>query len=217
MTIIITGATGMVGEGVLHEALEHPDVESILLLSRKSTGITHPKVREVIHSNFYDLSNVEDQLRGYDACLFCLGVTSVGKKEPEYRRLTYDLTMHVAETLARLNAKMTFCYISGMDTDSTEQGRMMWARVKGKTENDLQKLPFRAVYLFRPGYLHPTPGLKNTLKYYRYIAWMYPILRRAFPSRVSTLAELGRAMLNVAAHGYDKRILEVKDIVKAAK
>jgi uncharacterized protein YbjT (DUF2867 family) len=213
--VIITGATGMVGEGVLHEAIAHPDVESILLLTRKPTGVTHPKVREVVHNDFYDLSQIEDQLTGYNACLFCLGVTSVGKNEPEYRRLTYDLTMHVAETLARRNSDMTFCYISGKATN--EQGPQMWQRVKGKTETDLQKLNFKSVYLFRPGYLHPTPGLKNTLKYYKYITWMYPLIKLLYPSGASTLAELGRAMLNVAAHGYPKRVLEVSDIVLEGK
>jgi hypothetical protein len=199
----------------MHEALAHPEVESILLLTRKLTGVQHPIVREVVHDNFYDLSKIERELVGYDACLFCLGVTSVGKKEPEYKRLTYDLTMHVAETLARVNRDMTFCYISGKATN--EQGPQMWQRVKGKTESDLAKLNFKSVYLFRPGYLHPTPGLKNTLKYYKYISWMYPLIKLLYPSRVSTLAELGRAMINVAAHGYSKQILEVRDIVAAAK
>src|ERR1051325_9875011 len=215
MKIIITGATGMVGEGVLHEALTYSDVESILLLSRKPSGVQHPKVREVLHDNFYDLSAVENQLKDYDACLFCLGVTSIGKKEPEYKRLTYDLTMHVAEALARVNQEMTFCYISGKATN--EHGPQMWQRVKGKTETDLQKLPFKSVYLFRPGYLHPTPGMKNTLKYYSYISWTYPFIKLLYPSGGSTLAELGRAMLNVAAHGYPTRVLEVKDIVAAAR
>jgi hypothetical protein len=199
MKIIITGATGMVGEGVMHEALTHRDVESILLLTRKPTGVQDPKVREVVHDNFYDLSAIEQQLTGYNACLFCLGVTSIGKKEPEYQRLTYDLTMHVAETLARVNTDMTFCYISGKATN--EHGPQMWQRVKGKTETDLTKLPFKAVCLFRPGYLHPTPGLKNTLKYYSYISWMYPLIKLCYPSGASTLAELGQAMINVAAHG----------------
>lgn len=217
VNLILTGATGMVGEGVLHEALAHPEVEHVLVLTRKPTGIQHPKLTEVLHDDFYDLSPVESKLVGYNACLFCLGVTSVGKKEAEYRHLTYDLTMHVAETLARLNSQMTFCYISGMSTDSTEKGRSMWARVKGKTENDLTRLPFKSVYLFRPGYLHPTPGLKNTLKYYKYITWMYPLLQLVTPWAVSTLKQLGQAMINVAVRGYPKRILEVKDIIAASK
>ncbi|MDP4199004.1 MAG: epimerase [Bacteroidota bacterium] len=215
--IILTGATGMVGEGVLHEALQSPDVERVLVLTRKPTGMRHPKLSELVYENFYDLSPIESELTGYNACFFCLGVTSVGKKEEEYRHLTYDLTMNVARTLSKLNPEMTFSYISGMATDSTEHGRSMWARVKGKTENDLRKLPFKHVYLFRPGYLHPTKGLKNTLKYYKYITWLYPILRFAVPSSVSTLRELGLAMIHASAHGYPKSILEVKDIVAAAK
>ncbi|HSZ85293.1 MAG TPA: NAD-dependent epimerase/dehydratase family protein [Puia sp.] len=214
---IITGATGMVGEGVLHECLLHPQVESVLVINRKPCGIVHPKLKEIIHNNFFDLSSIENQLAGYNACFFCLGVSSVGMKEPEYYKLTYTLTMHVAETLSKQNPAMTFCYISGKSTDSTEKGRMMWARVKGKTENDLFKLPFNEVYAFRPGYMHPTKGLKNTLKSYKYITWMYPFFRTFLPNYVSTLKELGLAMVNAALYGYDKKILEVKDIVRLSK
>jgi hypothetical protein len=214
---IITGATGMVGEGVLHECLLHPQVESVLVINRKPCSVVHPKLKEIIHDNFFDLSSIENQLVGYNACFFCLGVSSVGMKEPEYCKLTYTLTMHVAETLSKLDPAMTFCYISGKSTDSTEKGRMMWARVKGKTENDLFKLPFKEVYAFRPGYMHPTKGLKNTLKSYKYLSWMYPFFRIVFPQSVSTLKELGLAMINAAIYGYDKKILEVKDIVSLSK
>lgn len=214
---IVTGATGMVGEGVLHECLQHPEVESVLVIGRKSCGVTHPKLKEIVHSNFLDLSPIEDQLIGYNACLFCLGVSSVGMKEPEYYQLTYTLTLHVAQTLSKVNPNMTFCYVSGSGTDSTEKGRSMWARVKGKTENDLMKLPFKAVYNFRPGYMQPTKGLKNTLPYYKYVDWMYPFWRFAFPGFVSTLSELGLAMINVSIYGYNKQILTVKDIVTLAK
>jgi uncharacterized protein YbjT (DUF2867 family) len=209
---IITGATGMVGEGVLHECLLHPRVESVLVINRKPCGITHPKLKEIIQQDFFDLSSLEDQLTGYDACFFCLGVSSVGMKEAQYFKLTYTLTMHFAETLCKQNTAMTFCYISGSGTDSTETGRMMWARVKGRTENDLFKLPFKDVYAFRPGYMQPTKGLKNTLPAYKYMSWLYPLLRVIFPKSVSTLAALGRAMINAALYGYDKKILEVKDI-----
>src|SRR5512133_2476442 len=147
---IVFGATGMVGEGVLHEALRHPAVDAVLVIGRRPCGVTHPKLKEVLQKDFYDYSALEYQLRGYHACFFCLGVTSIGKKEEEYRRLTYDLTMAAARTLARLNPEMVFCYVSGAGTDSSERGRSMWARVKGKTENDLMKLPFKAVYAFRP-------------------------------------------------------------------
>lgn len=213
---IVTGATGMVGEGVLHECLHHEDVEEVLVLTRKPTGLSHPKLREIVHSDFYNLTAIEGQLKNYSACFFCLGVTSVGKNENDYRHLTYDLTMHVAQTLVKHNPDMTFCYISGAGTDSSEKGRSMWARVKGKTENDLMRLPFKAAYMFRPGYLHPTGGLKNTLKFYAAVTWLYPVFRSLLPKYVSTLRELGLAMINSVLKGYEKRILEVKDIVLLA-
>jgi hypothetical protein len=213
---IITGATGMVGEGVLHECLDHPQVDKILVLSRKPSGISHPKVSEIIHQNFHDLSAIENHLVGYNACFFCLGVSSIGMKEREYRHLTYDLTLHVAKTLLRLNADMTFCYISGAGTSSTEKGSM-WARVKGKTENDLLKLPFKNAYMFRPGVISPTPGLKNTLKGYKYFVWMLPAVRALFPNFVSSLRELGQAMITVVIDGYPKRVMEVKDIIAVSK
>ncbi len=203
----------MVGEGVLHEALNHPDVERVLVINRKPSGVSNPKLTEIIHANFLDLSPIKEQLKPYNACYFCLGVSSVGMNEKEYTRMTYDLTMHMAETLVALNPDMTFCYVSGAGTDSTEQGRSMWARVKGKTENRLLNLGFKAAYMFRPGYMHPTPGLKNTLSYYRYLGWLYPVVRALFPNFVSTLAELGQAMINVTEKGYSKPILEVKDII----
>jgi hypothetical protein len=214
---IITGVTGMVGEGILHECLLSPDVEEILVITRKPSGMTHSKLREIVHKDFHNISSLEGQLAGYNACFFCLGVSSVGMKEREYFHLTYDLTIHIAGTLARLNPDMTFFYVSGAGTDSTEHGRSMWARVKGKTENKLMALPFRKTYMFRPGYMHPTKGLKNTLKAYRYISWMYPIMKIAFPNSASTLKELGQAMINVVNKGYEKQILEVKDIIAAAR
>jgi uncharacterized protein YbjT (DUF2867 family) len=214
---IITGATGMVGEGVLHECLRHPEVEQVLIINRKPSGESHPKLKEIIHPDFFNLSAIEGQLQNYNACFFCLGVSSVGMKEAEYHRLTYDLTMHMAQTLARLNPQMVFCYVSGAGTDSTERGRSMWARVKGKTENHLRQMPFRETYMFRPGYLHPTPGLKNTKKYYAAFSWLYPILRRFLGKYASTLQELSLAMINAATKGYEKPVLEVEDIVKLAK
>jgi len=214
---IVTGATGMVGEGVLIECLQHPQVEAVLVINRKPCGIIHSKLKEIIHKDFFDLSAIEDQLSGYNACYFCLGVSSVGMKEPEYYKLTYTLTLNVAQTLSRLNADMTFCYVSGASTDSTEKGRSMWARVKGKTENDLAKLPFKQEFNFRPGFMKATDGQKNVISLYKYISWLYPILRRFFPGMVSTLAEVGQAMINVTLHGYDKQVLEVRDIVAVAK
>ena len=212
---IITGATGMVGEGVLHECLQHPDVEQVLIVNRKPGGFSHPKLKEIVHADFFDLSPIADQLKGYNACYFCLGVTSVGLKEPEYTRLTYDLTMQMATLLAQENSGMTFCYVSGVGTDSTENGRTMWARVKGRTENAILKL-FPNGYMFRPGYMHSTPDMKNTNKYYKYISWLYPALKVLLPNSVSTLRALGLAMINATLHGYEKHIVEVKDIKKLA-
>jgi uncharacterized protein YbjT (DUF2867 family) len=214
---VITGATGMVGEGVLHEALKHPYIESVLIINRRASGLTHPKLKEIVHGDFHNLSSIESQLKGYNACFFCLGVSSVGLKEPEYRKMTYDLTMHVAGTLARLNPDMTFIYVSGAGTDSTEKGRSMWARVKGKTENDLLKLPFKKAYMFRPGFIEPTKGLKNTLKLYNYIGWLIPVVKLVSPKFISTLRDIGVAMINAVAKGYPKSVIEVPDIKMLAK
>ncbi len=217
LRVIVTGATGMVGEGVLNECLLSPHVESVLVIGRKACGIVHPKLSEIIHQDFFDISSIENRLANYNACFFCLGVSSVGMKEPEYHRLTHTLTVRFAATLSKIDHGMTFCYISGAGTDGTEKGKSMWARVKGRTENDLFKLPFKQVYAFRPGYMHPTKGLKNTLPYYKFISWMYPFFRAVFPKMVSTLAELGKAMINTALFGYEKQVLEVEDIVAMAK
>ncbi|MCK9211312.1 MAG: NAD-dependent epimerase/dehydratase family protein [Ignavibacteriaceae bacterium] len=213
---IITGATGMVGEGVLHECLKHPDVESVLVINRKPCGSQHNKLKEIIHKDFFDLSQIEDQFAGYNACFFCAGVSSVGKKEDEYKRITYDLTIQFAGVLAKQNPGMTFCYVSGSGTDSTERRRVMWARVKGKTENDLLKLPFKSAYMFRPGYIQPTKGLKNTYKIYKVFAPFYPVWEFLFLKYVVTLEEIGFAMINVVLKGYDRKILECVDIKKAA-
>jgi uncharacterized protein YbjT (DUF2867 family) len=214
---IITGATGMVGEGVLHECLEHDGVDQVLVIGRKTCGVTHPKLKEILHGNFHDLTAIKNRLGGYNACFFCLGATSIGMSEDEYRALSYTLTMHVAETLCKLNPDMTFCYVSGAGTDSTEKGKLMWARIKGKTENDLMKLPFKQVYNFRPGFMKPTEGLKNTHGYYKLFNPIYPLARAVFPNWVSTLSELGLAMINSAIMGYEKQVLEVKDIVSLSK
>ncbi|MEO8447789.1 MAG: NAD-dependent epimerase/dehydratase family protein [bacterium] len=212
MKVIITGASGMVGEGVLYECLNDPRVSGVLVVGRKPCGHTHPKLTELIKSDLYDLSGIESQLKNYDACFFCLGTSSIGMKEEDYFKITNTLTLNFAKTLTRLNPDMTFCYVSGKSTDSSEKGKLMWARVKGKTENDLMKLPFKSVYNFRPGYLQPTKGLKNTLGAYKYFSWMYPVIRPLFPNYVGTLRELGLAMINSADKGFDKHVLEVKDI-----
>ncbi len=207
----------MVGEGVLHECLNDADVEQVLVINRKPGGVSHYKLSEIIHTDFFDLTPIESQLSGYNACFFCLGVSSVGMKEPEYRRLTYDLTLHAAQVLAKLNPDMTFCYVSGTGTDSTEQGSSMWARVKGETENALLRLPFKKAYMFRPGFMKATPGLKNVKSYYKLIAWIYPIGRALFPAGFSTLQELALAMIKSVSPGYEKTVLEVKDIVALAR
>ena len=214
---IITGATGMVGEGVLYECLNSPHVESVLVINRKPTGYTHAKLKEIIHPDFYNIAPIANQLTGYNACYFCRGVSSVGMKEEEYFNKTYTLTLNFAKTLSEVNPNVVFCYVSGANTDSTEKGRSMWARVKGKTENDLMKLSFKKVYAFRPGYMHPTKGLRNTLSAIKYASWMYPLLKVLFPNFVSTLADLGQAMIGVTRKEYPKPILEVKDIKDAAK
>jgi uncharacterized protein YbjT (DUF2867 family) len=216
LKVILTGATGMVGEGVLHECLQHPDVAEVLIINRKPSEIMHPKLKEILHQNFFDLTPVEGLIQGYNACFFCLGVSAVGMKEEEYFRLTNTLTLNFATILAKQNTEMTFCYVSGSGTKSSEKGSM-WARVKGKTENDLMKLPFKAVYNFRPGFMLPTQGLTRTIKYYRYINWMYPFFRRFVPQYVSTLKEMGLCMINTALYGYSKKILEVEDIVTFSK
>jgi hypothetical protein len=211
-SVIITGVTGMVGEGVLHECLLSPDVEKVLVVSRRPCGVQDPKLKEIVHEDFFDLSSIESQLGGYNACFFCLGVSSVGMKKADYEKMTYDLTMGFAKTLARQNPDMQFCYISGAGTDSTEKGKLHWARVKGKTENDLQKLGFSQTYLFRPGILKPTKGLKNTLGFYKWLGWTMPLFETLLPSSVCSLAQLGKAMIHVVSRGYEKNILDVKDI-----
>ena len=213
---VVFGATGMVGEGILHQCLNHPDVESVLVVGRKPCKVVHPKLKELIHKDFYDYAGIEKGLRGYNACYFCLGVTSVGKKEDEYTRLTYDLTMQAARTLSKLNPGMTFCYVSGTGTDSTEQGRIMWARVKGKTENDLMKLPFKAVYNFRPGFIKPIRGLRNAYGVSKVLGSIYPLLHLLFSNHVCTLEDLGLAMIRVTVSGYSKHALENSDIALIA-
>lgn len=210
--VIVTGATGMVGEGVLHECLLHEDVEEVLVINRKPCEVKHPRLKEIIHQDFLDFSPIESQLKGYNACFFCLGVSSVGMKEDAYYTFTYTLTLHVANTLVKYNPDMTFCYVSGASTDSTESGRLMWARVKGKTENDLMKLPFKQVYNFRPGAIEATKGLKNVLSYYKYFSWLFPIIKLFAPNAVVKLKEIGIAMINTVTKGYEKQILEVSDI-----
>jgi len=216
---IITGSTGMVGKGVLLQCLEHPQVASVLVINRQPLGMQHPKLKEIIHSDFFDYSSVADQLSGYNACFFCLGVSAAGMSEADYTRLTYDLTLKLAETLVAINLEMTFCYVSGTGTDHTLKSRMMWARVKGKTENALLALPFKAMYLFRPGFIQPTRGIQSKTPLYNTIYTLlkplYPILKR-FPKWITNTDKVGLAMINVVLKGSDQIRLENPDINRLA-
>jgi len=216
MKVILFGATGMVGQGVLRECLVDAGVERVLVVGRSPTGVQHAKLHEVLHDNFTDFSKIESQLRGYDACFFCLGVSSVGMEAERYRHLTYDVTMAAANTLVRLNPGMVFTYVTGRSTDSTEQGPVRWARVKGKTENDLLKLPFKAAYMFRPAGIQPLHGVRSKTAWVQAIyvvaAPLLSYLARSAPKYMTTSEQLGRAMIKVARDGYPKRILESADI-----
>ena len=216
MNIILTGATGMVGEGALHECILSPLVEKITIISRKPTGVVHPKVEELHLSDFLNPGQALDGLSGFNACFFCLGVSSVGMKKEDYERTTHDLTLAFAKALLPRNRELSFLYVSGAGTDSSEKGRIHWARVKGKTENDLTKVGFKAAYGLRPGYMHPTPGLKNVPSWGKYFTWMYPFFRAVFPNRFMTLGEMGRGMIMVAKNGSLKPILEAPDIIAMA-
>jgi uncharacterized protein YbjT (DUF2867 family) len=216
MNVIIFGATGMVGQGALRECLLDPDVKQILTIGRTPTGQHHPKLRELVHADLFDYSTIEADLTGFDACFFCLGVTSSGMSEAQYTRVTHDLTLAAATTLAKLNPAMTFIYVSGSGTDGTERGSSMWARVKGKTENDLLRLPFKASYMFRIGFVQPLHGIVSKTKLYRVfysvLKPILPIMKRALPKQIGTTEEVGRAMLQVARHGFPRSVLESKDI-----
>lgn len=216
MRVILFGASGMIGQGVLRECLLDPDVTSVLSVVRKSTGQRHEKLREIVHADFFDFTSLEPELTGLDACFFCLGVSSVGMSEADYRHVTYDIALAAATTLVKLNPNMTLCFISGAGTDSSGQGRSMWARVKGQTENALMALPFKAAYMFRPGVIVPLHGIKSRTALYRipYIIMtpILPLLQRLFPQSITTTEKLGRAMLIAAKRGAPKAILESADI-----
>jgi uncharacterized protein YbjT (DUF2867 family) len=215
--VILTGATGMVGEGVLLACLAHPAVEQVLVVGRRPYPGRHPKLRQCIVPDFMDLAGVEHQFLGYDACFYCAGVSSAGMSEPGYSRVTHDVTLHFARTLARLNPHMVFDYVSGSLTDSSEKGRVMWARVKGRTENALTRVGFRKVFNFRPGFMKPAAGQQNIKKYYRAIGWLYPILHALLPNQVSTMGDVGLAMIRSVSQGYPKQILEIRDINALAR
>ena len=215
MRVIVTGATGMVGEGVLLECLENPLIESVLVVSRRSCGHAHPKMRECLVKDFRDLAAYEAELRGYDACFYGAGVSSVGMSETDYTAITYDTPVRFAETLARLNPGMVFVHVTGSHTDSTEQGKVMWARVKGKAENALARLPFKAVYNFRPSLMKPTPGQRHIKSTYKVLLIFYPLLNLFFPGL--PLRQVGLAMINCVRFGASKTVLEAKDIKEQAQ
>jgi uncharacterized protein YbjT (DUF2867 family) len=216
MKIMIFGATGMIGQGVLRECLLDPGINGVLTVGRSATGQQHPKLKEIVVPDLFDLAAIEPGLRGYDACFFTLGVSAAGMSETAYTRLTYDLTLSVARTLLRLNPAMTFMYVTGMGTDSTERGRVMWARVKGRTENALLGLGFRAAYMFRPGAVQPLHGISSRTGWYRALyrvtGFMLPLLKKVFPHAITTTEQLGRKVIAVAREGYPKQILESRDI-----
>jgi uncharacterized protein YbjT (DUF2867 family) len=216
MKVILFGATGMVGQGVLRECLLDPAVETVLAVGRSPTGQAHPKLHELMHDNFFDFSAIESQLTGYDACFFCLGVSSIGMDEARYRHLTYDIPMAAATTLSRLTPGMVFIYVTARGTDSTGQGSRMWARVKGKTENDLLKLPFKAAYMFRPAAIQPLHGVRSKIAWvhatYVATAPLWALLNKIAPAYATTTEKVGRAMIKVAREGYRKSVLESEDI-----
>jgi uncharacterized protein YbjT (DUF2867 family) len=214
LNVILTGATGMVGEGVLFECLQNDKVSSVLMVNRRHYELQHSKLKELIVSDFLNLDSIVEQLRGYDACFFCAGVSSVGMNEETYTRITYDTTLLFAKTVLGQNPDMVFTYVSGSGTNSTEQGRLMWARVKGKTENDLLKLPFKAVYNFRPAVMLPFEGQQNWKPVYKYLA---RLIKMVVPKYVLTMQEVGQAMINAATAGYPTKVLEIPDIKALAK
>lgn len=220
MKVILFGATGMVGQGVLRECLEDDDVEFVLAIGRSAADTEHPKLQSLVHTDLFSYGDVENDLRGFDACFFCLGVSAAGMSEPEYSKVTYDLTLEAARTLARLNPEMTFIYVSGAGTDSTEEGRSMWARIKGKTENALLTLPFAAAYMFRPAFIQPMHGIKSRTRLYRVLyaiaGPLFPLLNAAFPKYVTTTEQVGRAMLTVGKHGYASPVVENSSIREIA-
>ena len=211
MKVIVTGTTGMVGEGVLIECLAHPRITDVLSISRRPTGVTHRKLKEYVVPDFLSLKESDERLKGYDACFFCAGVSSMGMTEADYTRISYDTTMAFAKAV-NPNPQMSFVYVSGGGTDSTGKGRVMWARVKGRTENALMQLPFKQAFAFRPGFMEPTAGQRNVLKYYRYITWLAPVIRIILPNIITTMSQVGQAMIQAAEKGYEKNVIEVRDI-----
>ncbi|WP_297085639.1 NAD-dependent epimerase/dehydratase family protein [uncultured Draconibacterium sp.] len=221
MKVIITGATGMVGKGVLLECLDHKKVQEVVVIGRNSVAMQHPKLSEIIHADFSDFSELKSQISGFDACFFCMGVSSVGLKEPNFKHLTYNFTLALALELVKVNPEMTFNYVSGEGTDSSEKGRVMWARVKGKTENDLLKLGFKQAYMFRPGAIIPLRGIKSRTKAYQFIydyfMWLVKLIKALAPNAVVNTTQMGLAMINSALYGYPAMVLKPRDIIQLAE
>lgn len=213
MKVIITGTTGMIGEGILIECLKNQEITEILSVSRKPTGKSNPKLKEIIVKDFLELEENDVRFEGYDACFFCAGVSSVGMDQKLYEKLAYDTTMAFARAL-NPSEKITFIYVSGSGTDSTEKGKLHWARVKGKTENDLIQLPFKQAFGFRIGLVKPTAGQMFTLSFYKYVMWLFPILKVIAPNVFNEMKQIAKAMIYVAKHGYPSNIIYVKDIRK---
>jgi uncharacterized protein YbjT (DUF2867 family) len=221
MNVIVTGATGMVGKGVLLECLDHPEVDKVLSIGRRSLGIQHPKLTELLHKDFSEFATVADQLKGYDACYACMGVSAAGMSEAEYTKMTYGYTMALANELVKISPEMTFTYVSGEGTDSSEKGRQMWARVKGKTENGILNLGFKQAFAFRPGAIIPLRGIEPSSKIYRnalkYLKWLILAIKKVAPNSVVNTTQIGLAMINVTKRGYQKSIIRPVDILVLAK
>jgi uncharacterized protein YbjT (DUF2867 family) len=221
MKVIVTGATGMVGKGVLLECLDHSEVTEVLSISRKTTGISHPKLKELIHKDFSEFASVGEELKGYDACYACMGVSSAGMKEEQYTHMTYGFTLALANELLKADYQITFNYVSGMGTDSTEKGRSMWGRVKGKTENDLLNLGFKQAFMFRPGGIIPMRGVGPSSKLYRVLInslkWLLKLMKRLAPGKIVDTTQIGLAMIHVTQKGYDKKVIHPEDILILAE
>jgi len=220
VNVLLFGATGMIGQGVLRECLRDPGVERVVTVGRGAAGVTHTKLRQIVYDDLWNYAPIEALLAGFDACFFCLGVTSAGMSEADYTRITYDITMAAANVLVRLNPGMTFVFVSGAGTDSTEHGRLMWARIKGKTENALLRMPFKAAYMFRPGVIQPMHGVRSRTAAYRILysitAPLLPLLRVLFPNQILTTEDMGLAMLAAVRRGAPTRVLESRDIRQLA-
>ncbi len=218
MKVIVTGATGMVGKGVLLECLDDESITEVLSISRRNLGMSHPKLQELLHQDFSEFDSAREALQGYDACFACMGVSAAGLKEEEYTRLTYGFTLSLAKVLKDLNPDSTFIYVSGQGTDGSEKGSTMWARVKGKTENDLLKLGFRQAFMFRPGMIIPVRGVSPSSKLYRVLinnlTWLLKLIKLLAPKSVVNSAQIGQAMINATTDGYDKSVIHPVDILK---